>query len=112
MMITRIQRVDCDYFSIMFDDVICGGVAVYKPSTENHWIAIIYIDPEYQNTKIAQTAISLLFEMYPNAKKWGLDFPIDRIANKKCYERLGYTDTQKREVINDKLTLAIYEKII
>ena len=109
-MATRMNRLDCDYYKILCDSEICGGAAVYKVAVVYNWLAIIYISPFYQNKKIAQTAISLLFDKYPFVKKWGLDFPIDMLPNRKCYEKLGFTDTHKREIINEKLTLAVYEK--
>lgn len=111
MMIDRINRVDSDYYKILANGLLCGGLCVYKLENDFLWLAIVYIKPEYQNKKIAQTAISLAEGKYPAAKKWGLDFPIDQIKNKKCYERLGFKDSGKRNVINDKLTLAVYEKM-
>lgn len=108
----RNNRPDCDYYKILCDGVMCGGTAVYKKSADYYWLDIIFIDPDYQNKKIAQAAISILFDMHPDAKIWGLDFPIDMLPNKKCYERMGFMDTGKREVINNKLTLAVYEKVI
>ncbi len=111
-MILRSRLENCDYYKILCDEAICGGTAVYKKNESENWLAIIYISPHFQNMKIAQTAIKQLFDIYTSVKKWGLDFPIDMIKNKRCYEKIGFKDTLKREIINDKLTLALYEKNI
>jgi len=105
----RITYPDGCYFKILHDGVLCGGIFVYKKE-EHHRIGIIYIDPDFQNMKIGQSAISLAFELYPNAKKWELDVPSDQTANIKCYTKMGFGDTGKREKINDKLTLAYFER--
>jgi len=108
----RIARDDADYYKIMVEGELAGGLCVYNKSADDKWVAIVYVAPAYQNQKVAQTALKLAEAKYPGAKTWGLDFPIDRMANKKCYKALGYNDTGKRLQINEKLTLAVYEKTL
>ena len=105
----KILYKDGCYYKIYFGDVLCGGVFVYQQDGI-YRIGTIYIDPEYQNRKIAQSALGLVFGMYPKVKTWELDVPSDQPANIRCYTKMGFTDTGRREVINERLTLAYYKK--
>jgi len=99
------------YFKIYSNNVLCGGIAYYKRSEGEYYLARVYVHPDYQCQGIAVIAISQCEKIFTDAKRYTLDFPIDQIANKMCYEKAGYHDTGDREIINDKLTLAIYEKV-
>jgi len=98
------------YFKIYADDVLCGGAAYYKRAEGEYYLARLYIHPEFQGRGIATAAIGQCEKMFTDAKHYTVDFPIDRIANRRCYEKAGYHDTGNRKIINDRLTLAIYEK--
>ncbi|AHF06030.1 GNAT family acetyltransferase [Desulfitobacterium metallireducens DSM 15288] len=50
--------------------------------------------------------------MYWNAKTWELDTILQERRNCYLYEKLGYKKTEKTEVINDKMTLVFYEKLV
>ena len=106
----RINRENSDYYKILCDEKLCGGLCVYKMPDDYFWLAIIYIKPDFQNRKIAKSAIKLALDKYPNAKTWGLDFPVDQEKNRRCYESAGFNDTGKQEGISEKLVLALYEK--
>ena len=109
-MIERISYENGNYYKILCNNELCGGIFVFKLEEGIYKIANIYVQPKYQNQGVANTAISLVEKTEPDAKTQEIDFPIDQIKSKKCYEKLGYVDTEKREVINDKLTLAYYRK--
>jgi len=99
-------------YKIYADEMLCSGIAVFKKPDDEYYLARLYILPELQRQGIASKAIKLCEACFEGAKKWMLDFPADQIANKKCYEKAGYIDTEVRDIKNDKLTLAIYEKVI
>ena len=101
-----------DIYKIFADELLCGGIAVRNNGNGDYTLNRIYILPQMQGKGIARKAIELCEKHYPDAKKWTLGFPIDQIANKKCYEYSGYYDTGLRDVLSDKLTLAVYEKAI
>lgn len=77
-----------------------------------YYLARLYILPELQRNGIDSVAIRLCETFYTSVRKWSLDYPEDLIANKRCYESCGYIDTGKREVKNEKLTLAVCEKYV
>ena len=84
------------YFTILLDGEIVGGV-LYKckgrtPFIERlvegqYYLQRVYIKPEYQCKKIAQTAILLCEKEFTNAKSFVVDFPEDLIKNRRCYEK-------------------------
>ena len=65
--------------------------------------------PEFQGEGIAQKAIRLCEEIHGN-ENWELDTILQEPRNCHLYEKMGYRQTDKTEVINEKLTLIIYEK--
>lgn len=97
-------------YKILLDGSIVGGIAVFDRGNGEYYLTRLYILPELQGNGIGAKAISLCEEFYPDSKRWSLDYPEDRTANKKCYEKCGYTDTGVREVKNDKLKLVVCEK--
>lgn len=101
-----------DIYKIFAEETLCGGIEVYRKGCGEYYLARLYILPEMQNMGIASKAIGICETFYKDVKKWVLDFPVDQPANKRCYEKAGYVDTGTRLVKNDKLTLAIYEKVI
>ena len=100
------------YWKIYYNGHLCGGIAYYKKSEGEYYLARLYIHPHYQSKGIAKQVILKKKKKILDAKRYTLDFPIDQIANRKCYESAGYIDTGMREIINSKLTLAIYEKVV
>jgi GNAT superfamily N-acetyltransferase len=103
---------DVYYWKIYFNSALCGGIVYFNRSQGEIYLARLYIAPSCQNRGIARQAILLCEKELDGVNKFTLDFPIDQIANKACYESVGYADTGKREKINDKLMLAVYEKNI
>lgn len=56
-----------------------------------------------------QKAILLCEKMHGN-KCWELDTILQEAQNCHLYEKMGYRQTGKTEVINERLTLVFYEK--
>lgn len=111
---------DCfRYFTIFLDKEIVGGV-LYKckgrtPFGDNlekgqYYLQRVYISPEQQCKKIAQTAILLCEKELSDAKRFFVDFPEDLEKNRRCYEKVGFADTGKRLQVQPNLVLACYEK--
>lgn len=109
------------YFTIFLDGEIAGGV-LYRckgetPFTDDlekgqYYLQRIYISPEHQGKRIAQTAILLCEKDLPGAKCFLVDFPQDLTQNKRCYVKAGFTDTGKRLEVQPGLVLACYEKTL
>lgn len=102
-------------YKILADGALCGGVSFYERNGMPgvYYLARIYISPRMQSNGIASRAILLCEAAVTNASIWTLDFPVDQIANRRCYEKAGYTDTgERREQSGGAITLALYEKYI
>lgn len=107
------------YFTILEDEEIVGGV-LYKCKGKGpffnklkegeYYLQRVYIKPEHQCKKIAQTAILLCGKEFPDAKMFSVDFPEDLIKNRKCYEKAGFRDTGRRLEVEPGLVLACFEK--
>jgi hypothetical protein len=65
--------------------------------------------PEYRNRGLAQKAIQLEEAKHGNSD-WELDTILQEEGNCHLYEKMGYRQTGKTEVINDKMTLVVYRK--
>ena len=50
--------------------------------------------------------------IYCDAKTWELDTILQERGNCYLYEKLGFKKTEKTEIINEKMTLVFYEKLI
>ncbi len=98
--------------SIMLDGESVGCLFFRKKGGGEYYLQRIFIDPRVQSRGIATEAILLCEAEMPDAVKFTVDFPEDRPMNKRCYEKAGYRDTGRCEKISDRLTLAIYEKIV
>lgn len=104
-------------YKILADGNPVGGVAFCERRDRGlpgvYYLARIYVLPEMQGKGIASTAILLCEKTVANANAWTLDFPVDQPANRRCYEKAGYTDTGERRVqSNGAIVLAYMEKQI
>jgi len=108
-----LERPNWYVYKIIANGVLCGGVAFCERNGMPgvYYLARIYVLPEMQGKGIASTAILLCERTVCNAKIWTLDYPVNEIANRRCYEKAGYTDTgERREQSNGAITLAFMEK--
>lgn len=80
-----------------------------KKPGENKRISPIFVLPEFQGEGIAQKAIQLCEEIH-GSKNWELDTILQEPRNCHLYEKMGYRQTGKTEVVNERLTLVFYAK--
>ena len=72
-------------------------------------ISPIFILPPYRNHGLAQQAILAVEELH-GPSNWALDTILHEKGNCYLYEKMGYRQTGRTEVINDKMTLVFYQK--
>jgi len=86
---TRAMKI-MDYYCILFDDSIVGGVIVGSGGEEHKILERIFIDPEHHNRGIGVRAMELTMEQYPVLKVWTLGAPEwnERISH--FFEKLGF----------------------
>ena len=108
-----LERPNWRIYKIIADGVLCGGVSFCERNGMPgvYYLARIYILPELQGKGIASKAILLCEKTVDNANLWTLDYPVNEIANRRCYEKAGYKDTgERRELSNGAITLVFMEK--
>ena len=101
------------YYYIQDDGVTVGAIRVVdtKSKDEPKRISPLFILPEYRNKKYAQLAIIKAEEIHGNSN-WELDTILQEAGNCYLYEKMGYYQTGKTEVINEKLTLVFYKECV
>lgn len=98
-----------DYYKILYNDKIIGGVNVRIIESGKMKLRIINILEEYQNKKIGQEVLRRLEIMYPEVDCWELMTILNEERNCSFYEKMGYSQVIKK-VVNPKMTLVLYKK--
>ncbi len=73
------------------------------------FISPIFVLPRYQNQGIGYAAIQKAFEMYPEVTTWKLETILQEKGNCHLYEKCGFKRVGDEHVVNDKMTLIMYE---
>ena len=109
--IMRLEQPFTYYYYIQSDKAIAGALRVVdkKEDGKAKRISPIFVMPHYRNKGIAQKAI-LEAEKIHGSSHWELDTILQEKGNCHLYEKMGYYQTGKTEVINDKMTLVFYKK--
>ena len=99
------------FYFICIDNKKVGAIRIidHKEENKNKRISPIFILPKYRNKGIAQSVIKICEEIHGN-NNWELSTILQEKGNCYLYEKLGYSSTEKTQVINDRLTLIFYEK--
>lgn len=99
------------YYFICIGQQKVGAIRIVdkKEAGKNKRISPVFVLQEFQGKGIAQKAIRLCEEVHGNGN-WELDTILQEPGNCHLYEKMGYRQTGKTEVINEKLTLVFYEK--
>lgn len=101
---------DFIYRSIYCDNQLAGGFCYRIVGGGRYYLQRIYVSPKFHGKGIASSAIIIFEKELSDATLFTLEFPVDRVMNKRCYEKAGYVDTGKREQISQNLVLAHYER--
>lgn len=108
--IMRINRSDGGFYKIYTDDEFVGASCVFWKE-EEFWISPLFILPSYQGKGIAQKAIILTEERFPQARTWELATILEEERTCYLYEKMGYNKTGISKKLNDNTTLVFYKKV-
>lgn len=100
-----------DYYKILADGQIVGGIVIFDRGEGHLHLDIIYIDPAHHNHGIGSKAMLFLEQTYPQATRWTLDTPAYAIRNHHFYEKFGYVRGEE-SVEHGGIVLYAYEKIV
>jgi GNAT superfamily N-acetyltransferase len=108
--ITRINNPRGFFYKILADNFFVGAICVFWKEKVQFWIGPMFIHPEHQGKGIAQKAIILVAEMFPQAISWELATILEEDRNCYLYEKMGYIKTGVNKKLNENTTLIFYKK--
>ena len=106
----KLQQPDSYFYRIEVDGETVGAIRVVDAGDSSRKrISPLFILPQYRGKGYAQAAI-LEVEKRHGSHNWELGTILQEIGNCYLYEKMGYHQTSRRTVINDKMTIVGYEK--
>lgn len=107
----RLEQAQTYYYFILADGETVGVIRVvdFKDGQTRKRIAPLCVLPAYRSLGIAQRAIALAEDIHGSAH-WMLDTILQEPGNCHLYEKMGYHQTGRTEVVNERMTLTFYEK--
>ena len=98
------------YYFIMDGETAVGAIRVVdnKDGSPKR-ISPLFIKKEFRGKGFAKAAIRASEELH-GSSNWNLDTILHEEGNCRLYEKMGYRQTGKTEVINDRMTIVFYEK--
>lgn len=107
----RLAQESTYYYFIQCDGQNVGAIRVVdqQDGSSRKRIAPLFVLPAHRNQGVAQRAMTLAEEIH-GAAHWMLDTVLQEKGNCHLYEKMGYRQTGKTEVINERMTLVFYEK--
>lgn len=106
----KLQQPDCYFYRIEVDGETVGAIRVVDAGDGSRKrISPLFILPQYRGKGYAQGAI-LEAEKRHGAHNWELGTILQEAGNCYLYEKMGYHQTDRQTVINDKMTIVGYEK--
>ena len=106
----KLQQPDSYFYRIEKDGETVGAIRVVDAGDGSRKrISPLFILPQHRGKGYAQRAI-LEAEKRHGAYNWELATILQEAGNCYLYEKMGYRQTGRRTVINDKMTIVGYEK--
>ena len=108
---TRLKQEFTYFYFICASSQKAGAIRIVdkKEIGKTKRISPIFVLPKFQGMGIAQEAIRLCEKIHGD-DDWELDTILQEPKNCHLYEKMGYRQTDKTKVINERLTLVFYEK--
>lgn len=108
--ISRINNSEGSFYKILAENTLVGAISVFWKDDVQFGISPMFILPTYQGKGIAQKAITLIEEVFPQATTWELATILEEERNCYVYEKMGYNKTGISKKLNDNATLVFYKK--
>ena len=98
------------YYFIMDGETAVGAIRVVdNKDGSSKRISPVFIVEKYRGKGFAKAAIRAAEELH-GSSNWSLDTILQEDGNCRLYEKMGYRQTGRTEVINDRMTIVFYEK--
>ncbi len=108
--LTRINKANGGFYKILVDGILVGAICIDWKEATQFRISPMFILPSYQGKGIAQTAITLIEDLFPEATTWELATILEEKRNCYLYEKMGFVQTGVLKELNDRATLVFYKK--
>lgn len=108
---TRLEQPYTYYYYIKVGDCIVGAMRVidHKEDGKYKFLSPIFIMKGFRGRGYAQQAIQLAEEIH-GSSGWKLDTILQEEGNCHLYEKMGYKLTGEAKAVNERMTLAFYQK--
>ena len=94
---TNYMIIELDYFKVLNQGEIIGGIIVTISGTSYGRIDRIFIDPAFHGQGTGTAVMKLIEKQYPNVRIWHLETSSKLLKNHHFYEKLGYELTYKTD---------------
>jgi GNAT superfamily N-acetyltransferase len=84
-----------DYYKIVLDGQIVGGLIVFRKAVREYEVGRIFIDPDFQNQGIGVAAFEFIWDEFPLAKRWTLETPVWNHRNRHFYQKMGFVEVRQ-----------------
>ncbi|MCW9129642.1 GNAT family N-acetyltransferase [Bacillus paramycoides] len=88
---------ELDYFKVILDGKIVGGIIVTISGKSYGRIDRIFVDPIHQGKGIGSQVINLIEEEFPSVRIWDLETSSRQINNHHFYEKMGFETIYETE---------------
>lgn len=93
---TKMQAQNHLYTYIDESGTIIGGVVLFS-SPEKVYIGRIFIAPEYHRKGYGLKLMQEIENLFPSAKSFKLDTPLDNVRTNAFYKKIGYVQTNEED---------------
>ena len=107
--------VNNSYYKLCIGPRIVGGIIVIAQEGDSYLLNTLFIHPDYHGQGVGQQALRLLYQAYPQAKRWTLFTPYRSFRNQRFYEQQGFVKVGEEYITDqpglvDGFHLYMYEK--
>ncbi|QUG84093.1 GNAT family N-acetyltransferase [Bacillus nitratireducens] len=81
---------ELDYFKVIMDEEIVGGIIVTISGKSYGRIDRIFVNPKHQGKGIGSQVINFIEEKFPNVRIWDLETSSRQINNHHFYKKMGF----------------------
>ena len=94
-----------DYYKILADGRIIGGLVLLLKGYRYYELTRIFIHPDFQNQGIGTRAFEFIWSEYPDVERWTLDTPTWNRRTRHFYRKVGF-----EEVGQDRRGTVLFER--
>lgn len=106
----RINDPSRGFYKILRDGTLVGGIAIKQTAPRTIFLGPIFVDPNFQNQKIAQRALELIEGVFSDIDFFELATISQEKGNVHLYEKIGYVVTGEHKKMSGSLEVIFFRK--